>query len=114
MIRVDGVAMPSPGEYRVEYEDIGEFRRNANGDMVGDLVTVKARVVCGWDMLGDEDFGRILAGAQARRGRVAFLDPRVNDFREADMLIQPKGAKISVQDRGRHWWRDVFVEFIEW
>ena len=114
VLRVGGQRFPAPSNYRVDYEDIGEFRRNANGNMVGDLVAVKAQVSCNWDILEDKIFKVILAHTKPHYVGVEFYDPEIGGMRIAQMYAKPNGARIGMMKGNEIWWRNVSVSFVEW
>jgi len=114
VIRVGGRRFPQPSEYRVEHEDIGEFRRNANGGMVGDIVAKKARISCAWDILEDDLFKVILGSVKHSRVDVEFYDPEIGGMRAAQMMTRPGAARIGMKRGNEIWWRGVGVSFIEW
>ena len=114
MIKINGAELPSPSDYRVDSETIGEFRRNANGGMVGDLVARKARVQCGWEMLEDVHFKAILAAVRPHRVEVEFYDAEAGGMRAAEMYANPAAARVAFRRGSGVWWRNVGVSFVEW
>ncbi|MCL2575126.1 MAG: hypothetical protein FWE33_01710 [Defluviitaleaceae bacterium] len=111
-IVIDGMGLVSPDVYGVGFEDIGEFNRNANGDLVGDLVAVKAVVSCGWRMISGDDYGRLVRGASPLFVNVRYFCPKEQKAVEKMMYAQPKAGRIVVVN-GELWWKDVGCEFVE-
>jgi len=112
-IRVDGVLMPSADVYGVEYQPIGAFERNANGNLVGDLVAVKATLTLGWRMLDDVSFKRILGAGEPLFAQVEYYDPKIGQRVTKVMHAMPKGGKVQLAVGGAVWWKDVACVFVE-
>ena len=112
-IIIEGTAMPSPDTYSLEYKPIGSFQRNANGNLVGDLVAVKAAIAVGWRMLADADFKRILAHTKPFFANVEYYDPQRGTRRTSLMHTMPGSGKVALDEAGRLWWKDVSCVFVE-
>ena len=112
-IVIDGVALPAPDTYSLEFRPIGSFERNANGNLVGDLVTVKTAIAVGWRMLGDVDFKRILAHTKPFFANVEYYDPDAATRLQKLMHTIPGSGKIALDANGQVWWKDVTCVFIE-
>jgi len=112
-INIDGAAIAAPDTFSIEFIPIGSFDRNANGNMVGDLVAVKTAIMAGWRMLGDADFKRLLAHVRPLFANVEYYDPDRGARRTKIMHTVPKGGKVALDAAGQVWWRDVTCVFIE-
>ena len=112
-IKIDGVALPSPDTYSLEYKPIGSFERNANGNLVGDLVAVKTVINIGWRMLGDADFKRILAHTKPFFANVEYYEPDEGARVQKLMHTMPGGGKVALDAAKKVWWKDVSCAFIE-
>ncbi|MCL2397584.1 MAG: hypothetical protein FWC93_05900 [Defluviitaleaceae bacterium] len=112
-IIVGGHRLPAPDAYIVGHETIGAFERNANGNMVGDLVAVKTVLTLGWKMLDDGNFKRILSHVRPFFVKVEYYDPDVGERREKMMYARPGGGKVALDGDGQLWWRDVGCVFVE-
>jgi len=111
-ISVRGVRLPAPDVYVVGQDVVGEFQRNANGGMVGDVVAVKAKLTVGWAMLDDASYKGILMQAEPEFVDVEYYCPRDGRVVKS-MYIKPGGGKVAFDEGGRIWWRDVGVVFLE-
>ncbi|MDR2182891.1 MAG: hypothetical protein LBE55_01825 [Clostridiales bacterium] len=112
-IVIDGAALPAPDTFSLEYKPIGEFCRNANGNLVGELVAVKTSIAAGWRMLDDAGFKRILAHTKPFFASVEYYDPQRGARRQKLMHTMPKGGKVALDAAGRIWWKDVTCVFVE-
>ena len=45
LITISGVALPTPSEFQVGYQDISKAERNANGTMIIERVAVKRKLI---------------------------------------------------------------------
>ena len=111
-IKIDGTRLPAPDNYSVGREVVGEFARNAAGNMVGDLVAVKDVVTAGWRMIGGEDYGRLVRGSRPIFVNVEYFDPDGGTVKNRVMHVRPRGGRIALTAGGL-WWKDVSCEFIE-
>ncbi|MDR2167437.1 MAG: hypothetical protein LBE35_06285 [Clostridiales bacterium] len=111
-IRINGAEFLAPDSYSVGFENIGEFERNANGNLVGDLVAVKSVVTAGWKMMSGEDYGRLVRGTSPVFVELEYFDPRTDNTVRSMMYVRPGSGRIAFVSGGL-WWRDVSCEFIE-
>ena len=111
-IVVGGAEMPAVDKYSVGSENIGEFVRNANGNLVGDLVAVKAVLSVGWRMLSGEDYGRLMGAAGPIFVDVEYFCPALGRQVVKQMYVRPGRGRIALESRGL-WWKDVGCEFVE-
>jgi len=104
--------MVAPDVYGVNFERIGEFERNANGRLVGDLVAVKTVVSCGWKLMSGADYGRLINGGRDVFAQVDYFEPSLQAMVRREMMVKVLGGRIALVD-GELWWRDVACEFVE-
>ena len=106
MIYIDGVEMPSPAEFSVEFEDVGDFgRRNALGQRLVDRVAVKRIISVGWPRLDGEKAAAIMAAVS---GRVFFEamyhDPETGDMRTGTFRVISRNAVMHrFEEVGASW-----------
>jgi len=112
-IIIDGTALPAPDTYSLEYKPIGSFERNANGNMVGDLVAVKTAITAAWRMLDDASFKQILMHTKPFFANVEYYDPERGIRQMRLMHTQPGSGKVALDAAGQLWWKDVSCVFIE-
>ncbi|MCL2752581.1 MAG: hypothetical protein FWE44_00350 [Defluviitaleaceae bacterium] len=111
-ITVSGQRLPAPDAYSIGYEDIGEFARNANGNMVADIVATKALVNCGWKLMTTIDHRRLVQGADDTFVRVRYFCTKEGGHVEKIMHPHVKGGRVvAVNNEMR--WKDVSCDFIE-
>jgi len=105
--------MPPPDAYHVGFETLGSFERNANGNLVGDLVAVKTTLTVGWKMLDDASCKQILGSAKPFFVSVDYYDPDAGERIRKTMFARPGGGKVALDAGGGLWWRDVGCVFVE-
>ena len=110
-ISVGGKVLPAPDVYNIGQETVGSFERNANGNMVGDLVATKATLTVGWQMLDDAAYKAILKHVAPYFVEVEYFEPEGGRVVK-QMFARPDGAKVAL-DGGGLWWRDVRCVFVE-
>ena len=113
MIRINGIDMPTPTHYQVDYENIGQFQRNANGNIMGDLVAIKATIQAQWDILSDDEAQAVLSQGRPAIVNVQFFDPDINRNRNAAMLMQRRAGQVAMQRGGRLWWKGLSISLTE-
>ena len=113
LLRVNGVEFPEPTAFDVQVEPIGRFERNANGNMVGDLIGMKIKLGCEWALISDEFFGLIVNLVKPHFVVVGFDDPHTGQAIEKEMFLVPWSGSLAFEDMGRKWWKGVKVSFVE-
>jgi len=112
-ITIDRERLPSPDTFSIDYESIGSFERNANGNLVGDLVAMKTIIAANWRMLDNASFKLILGQTQPLFAKVEYYDPESGSRVEKLMHTRPNGGKVALDVAGQIWWKDVACVFIE-
>jgi len=110
---IDGRRMPPPDAFGIGFEPLGAFERNANGNLVGDLVAVKATLTVSWKMMDDASFKLILGNTKPFFVSVDYYDPEVGGRVTKVMFARPTGGKVALDASGGLWWRDVGCVFVE-
>jgi len=111
-VAIDGILMVAPDVYSVGSERIGEFERNANGRLVGDLVAVKAVVSCSWKMLSGADYARLINGGKAVFAQVDYFDVGLQAMVQREMYVKVGVGRLALVDE-ELWWKDVGCDFVE-
>jgi len=111
-IRINGVPLPSPDSYTFGRDVVGEFARNAAGNLVGDLVAVKDMVSVGWKMMSGEDYRRLVGGSQPVFVRLTYLCGEMGQMVTKTMMARPNRARVAYLCGGM-WWKDVSCDFVE-
>ncbi|MCL2855943.1 MAG: hypothetical protein FWE21_10090 [Defluviitaleaceae bacterium] len=111
-IKINEIPLPSPDSYTFGQDVVGEFARNAAGNLVGDLVAVKDMVTVGWKVMSGEDYSRLVAGTAPVFVDVHYHCGKTGQLVSRNMLARPGRARIAYLSGGV-WWKDVNCEFVE-
>jgi len=96
LITIDNIEMPDPQKYSFPMQDMvsGDSSYNENG------VAVRNRIRQGmfsidlsWTATG-ENAEIILSAIEPDRVQVHYFDPRVNDYRNADMFVGDRSCEL--------------------
>jgi hypothetical protein len=114
LITVNGQAYPDPVDYKPDTEPLGVWERNANGDLVGDLVAYKTKLNLNWGMLTGQQLQTLLGAVAPFFVAVQYLDPRTNGFSTGEFYASARSATLALRDdSGVNWWKDVSFNLIE-
>lgn len=75
-LKINGVAVKPPQEFNVTYNtiDADSSGRNANGDMVRDVITQKVKLECKWGPLSDSEASSILSNMKSSFFTIEYPD----------------------------------------
>ena len=113
LLKINGTTFPNPTSFDVEVEPIGRFERNANGNMVGDLIGTKVKLGCEWALLEDEFFRQIFNAVKSHFVGVEFADPHTGQVVEKEMFLTPRAGSLAFEQGNKKWWRGVKLVFVE-
>lgn len=114
LITVNGLAYPDPITYKPSMEPLGQWERNANGILVGDLVAYKIKLNITWGVLNGSQYQTLLAAVHPFFVTVQYLDPRTNGYSTGEFYASPRSGSLALRDEaGINWWQDVAFNLIE-
>lgn len=113
LITINGVPYPDPDSYKPGIEPLGEWERNANGVLVGDLIGYKMKLTLTWGMLDGEKFQQLLAAQNPFFVTVRYFDPRVNGYSEGEFYASPRSGDMALRTPTQTWWKGVAFNLIE-
>lgn len=115
LITVNGVDFPDPDMYKPDLEPLGQWERNANGDLVGDLVAYKRKLNLTWGMLPGNLYQTLLSAVRPFFVTVRFYDPSAGGFATGTFYASPRSGELALIDDsdGTYWWRGVAFNLIE-
>lgn len=76
MLKIGGVAMPTPSEMSPMMYDITEAERNSKGTMFIELIATKYKLECTWSYLTQEQMTKVLNAIKSITFTIAFIDPQ--------------------------------------
>lgn len=113
LLTVNGVAFPDPVGYKVDVEPLGEWARNANGDLVGDLVAYKVKLNLSWGVLDGTKFSLLLNSNVPFFATVRYWEPRTNGFETKQFYASPQSGEIALRDSHGILWKNVAFNLVE-
>lgn len=114
---INGVNLKTPKSFSVGIQSIDSSSsgRNANGDMVRDVIAQKVKLEVEWGPLNAVDMGEILRNIDSAFFTVRYFDPK-----EAGMLTKTfyAGDRSSPvyswnEKFQEHMWQGLKVDFVE-
>ena len=113
LITINGVAYPDPDSYKPSIEPLGEWERNANGVLVGDLIAYKTKLTLSWGMLSGQQFQRLLNAQKPFFVTVKYFDPRENGYTTGEFYASPQSGELAMRTKTETWWKGVAFNLIE-
>lgn len=113
LITVNGVEYPDPDSYKPSIEPLGEWERNANGDLVGDLIAYKIKLTLSWGMLDGEKFQMLLNSQDPFFATVRYWDPRVNGYDTREFYASPQSGELALRTESKTFWKGVAFNLVE-
>lgn len=115
MLKINGVAMASPSEFKVDISDLdGESGRNAKGYLIRDRVAVKRKLECAWPPLKDGEISRLLQAVKGVFFQVEYPDPMTGSRQTKTFYVGDRSAPMYFKDgSGQHLWQGLSMNLIE-
>lgn len=115
MLYINGAQMPSPAEFSVELEDVGDARyRNALGERMVDRVAVKRSIEIRWPRIGAEEAATLMSAVTDGVFFTAkYHDPSEGGLREGVFRATQRSADMFRTDGGAAVWARVSMKWEE-
>ena len=113
MIKINGVALPTPSDYSVSIMDISKAERNAAGTMIIERIATKRKIELAWKHLSKENLAAVLALVSSVSFTVEYIDPQDNAWRSGDFYCGDKSAGAMDYRNGNIRWKDIKFNLIE-
>ena len=99
LLTIDGMEMPQPTKYSFPMKDmLSENSYNEEGDLFQDRVRQGiSSIDLAW-MANSEQAQILLSAIFPEKVTVTYLDPRVNDYRTAEMCVSDRSCELTVFD----------------
>ncbi|MFD1954303.1 DUF6711 family protein [Paenibacillus thailandensis] len=79
LIKVQGLALPTPSDYSVTVSEISNAERNARGDILKEHITYKRKISLGWKFMTQEDIQRAFSYTSENFFNVTYIDPELGE-----------------------------------
>ena len=78
LIKINGVAIPTPSSYSANIIDLSNAERNALGDMIIERIATKRKLELSWRKLNSSELSEILKAVNPVLFKVEYVDPLEN------------------------------------
>ena len=115
MLKINGVVMPTPKEFKVGLEDIdGETERNARGYLLRDrIASDKRKLECSWGPLDNSELNQILKAVEPVFFECEYPDPKEGGMVTKTMYAGPKSSTMYSYVDGKPKWEGLSFNIIE-
>jgi hypothetical protein len=113
MLTVDGVAIPRPDEYIVDYEEISKAERNANGLMIKEVITYKYKLNLFWKKLEQNEMNKLMDVKNKNFFNVSFIDMYGRRVTKTFYAGTPNSKGMDWSGGKIQYWLDTKMNFIE-
>lgn len=113
MLKIGGVAMPTPSEMTPNIYDITEGERDSTGTMHIDLIATKYKLECKWNALSQANMTKILKAINPITFNVAFIDPVTGAEKTMNVYKGDRSTPVFKIVDGENVYKDFKINFIE-
>lgn len=100
MLKINGVAMPSPVACNPDISDIdGETNRDANAFLHRDRVATKRKLNCEWGVLSASEASKLLSAVAPEFVEVTYFDPQLGTQTTKTMYAGDKNIETLMTDK---------------
>jgi hypothetical protein len=113
LLKISGVALPTPTEYSIGKMDISKAERNANGTMLIERITTKTKISVSYKFVTAEQLSTILTLLQPVFWDVTYTNPVTNTLVTSSFYVGDRNMGIVdyIMDVPRY--KDLSFELIE-
>ncbi len=113
MIKINGVAIPTPSDYSVGLQDISKAERNARGTMIIERIATKRKIELVWKYLSKEDLSKVMNAVSPVFFQVEYLDPQENRRKTGSFYAGDRNAGALDYINGTIRWKNIKFSVIE-
>lgn len=113
MLKVDGVDIPTPTDYVVDYEEISKAERNANGTMIKEVIAYKYKLNLTWKKLTQEEMNKLMDIKNKNFFDVSFIDMYGKRVTRTFYAGTPSAKGMDYRNGKIQYWLDVKMNLIE-
>lgn len=114
MLKVDGVALPTPTSYIPDFEEISKAERNANGTMIKEVIAYKYKLNVTWKMLSQSELTKLMNVKRKNSFILEFIDMDTGKSRTGQFYAgTPTANAMEYKNGGVENWLDVKMNFVE-
>lgn len=113
MLIADGVDIPTPDEYVVDYEEISKAERNANGLIIKEVIAYKYKLNSFWKKLDQSNMNKLMDVKNKNFFNLSFIDMYGNRVTRTFYAGTPNSKGMDYRDGKVQYWLDTKMNFIE-
>lgn len=113
MLKIDGVDIPTPTEYKMDYEEISDADRNANGLMIKEAITYKYKLNLAWKVLDPSEMTKLMQAKNKNFFQASFIN--LENRRETRTFYAGTPSATGMQYKNGRIvkWLDITMNIIE-
>lgn len=112
-LKVNGVIIPDPSDFRVGVMDISNAQRNAKGSIIIERIATKIKLEMRWKYLPPTELSKLLRGVSTPNFTVDYLDPRTNIRERRVFYVGDRNMGMYSYVNGEPIYVDIGFNFIE-
>lgn len=113
MLKIGGVAMPTPSEMTPSIYDITDGERDSTGTMHIDLIATKYKLECKWNILNQANLTKILNATKNITFSISFIDPVTGTEKTINVYKGDISTPIFKIADGENIYKDFKINLIE-
>ena len=113
LITISGVALPTPSEFQVGYQDISKAERNANGTMIIERVAVKRKLFLTYAYVTESDASLILKAVAPTSYTVTYMDPQTRSMKSGAFYCGDRNLGMIDYINGKARFKEFAFNLIE-
>ena len=113
LISINGVDLPTPGDYDCGINDLVKADRNANGTLIAEKIATKRKIQLGWPYLTGAQYSQILNLVDPMFFTVKYFDAKENGYKTGTFYVGDRPAPMMSFKKGVAEYKDVKFNLIE-
>lgn len=113
MISINSVQISTPSEFSTGVLDITKSERNANGNMIIELIATKRKLELKYNYLSNADLSTLFTVISPITFTVAYPDPLTGAERSGTFYKGDRNSGMIIYENGVPKWKDITFNFIE-
>lgn len=113
MLKINGVAIPTPSSFQVSVLDISEAERNASGTMNIDRIATKRKIEAEWKQLDNANMSVLLQAVKDVFFTVSYPDPYTGTEQTKTFYVGDRTAPMYNYNAGSPVWENLKMNFVE-
>lgn len=113
MLKINGVDIPTPSDFKVGIMDISKAERNARGTMIIERVATKRKLEIGYNFMKKETLSQLLNIISPVFFEVEYIDPQTNQHRTGTFYVGDRAVSALDYINGNIRYKDVEFNLVE-